>query len=110
MELDEFISKTLQQIVDGVESARRAKGNEIVNPTVVGIIPSGKSYVNERLIHYIDFDVAVTVQDSRDTQGGGKISVLGMNLGGKMDASTQSQTVTRIKFDVPLAYSEGKVK
>jgi hypothetical protein len=104
MELSEFVSKTLQQIVNGVNAARDEKGNKCINPSAQ--VDRGAKSRWGHTIHDIDFDVAVTVQDTLGSEGGAKISVMGMSVGGKVDSAALTQTVTRIKFVIPISFPE----
>lgn len=53
----------------------------------------------------IDFDVAVTVTEKAEKEGGAAISVAGVfGLGGKASAASETSSISRIKFSVPIVY------
>ena len=87
MELKEFIKETLVEIIGGVEDSQAA----ISQGSVVGTRQDSHQAV--------DFDVAVTTSTS--TEGGGKVSVVGIGSAG-LEGSTSSEAVTRIKFTIPI--------
>jgi len=107
MELDKFIAKSLEQIISGVGQAQASKGSERINPHISGGVPQGKAFGGGHVVHFVEFDIAVTVEDKNNADAGAKISVLGASLGGKIDSGTLLQTATRIKFDVPISYPDG---
>jgi len=100
MELDEFIKTTLIQVVKGVTEAQKdvQQFNAAVNPS-----ESESSYgSSENYPYLIDFDIAVTVEDSGSSTGGAAIQVLGMSAGGKADTANSISQNHRIKFEVPV--------
>jgi hypothetical protein len=112
MDLREFVKEALLQVVSGVTEAQEAvhaKGG-YVNPsalshvgdhsqtTLFATLSSGQN------VFLIDFDVAVTASESVDAGGSAKLSVVSLfsaQVGGKSATSTES--VSRIRFKVPLA-------
>ena len=108
MQLDEFVSQTLKQIVDGVSAAQEysKSNNANINPSTTRIDGgkvAGYSYCYETGIPLqdVEFDVAVTVKESSTTSDGdsniGSISVTSQH-----QATNQSSSVSRIKFKVPV--------
>ena len=96
MDIKEFISQTLKQIIDGVKDAQEhAEGKNAV------VVP----YYGDR--QKIDFDVAVTVVEGKETGGKAGISVwsIGAGVTGKTESS--SSTVSRIKFEIPVELPKG---
>ena len=112
MELSEFVSQSLTQIVKGVKTSQdeiRKQGG-FANPAVFtsahgqasathfGTIENGQNLL------LVDFDVAVTVTDATEGGVGGKLSVASFfkfEAGGK--ANSINESTSRIKFKVPLA-------
>jgi len=96
MDVKEFISETLKQIMDGVVDAQEhTKGkNAIIAP-----------YYDYRKT--VSFDVAVTVVEGKETTGKAGISVwsIGAGVGGKTESS--SSTVSRIRFEIPVELPKG---
>ncbi len=98
MDIKEFIAETLTQITESVESNPSSLNPDKVAPFEMDKI---KKIDNVRggFITTVEFDVAVT--DSSTKDGGAKLSIAGVgSIGG--DLATGSQTVSRIKFTVPL--------
>lgn len=115
MDLKEFVSQSLQQIIEGVVLAQTAvhgTGARINPPMsspaadlakngMVHTLPSGVATM-------VDFDVAVTVVEGTGTRAG--IGVLGgiVSLGASGESNNQNQSVSRIKFRVPMGLPDSK--
>ena len=116
MNLEEFIKTSLEQIISGVRLAQentRLHGKhvseaDVINPKIMyggDSAPKGKYFatVERNLAHFVDFDVAVTVDTTADAKGGLNLKVAGIGGfeagGGKTD---RESVVSRIKFQVPI--------
>lgn len=102
MDLEHFIAESLKQIIDGARSAQehaREQGHGAkVNPFVKGI--TGASYIKD-----VEFDVAVTiVQDDKKKKGGG-LRVAGLVIGAEGEAASTHESVSRIRFSIPVVLS-----
>lgn len=97
MKLQDFVSETLIEIVNGVKQAQVAvKGSKAeINPSrpIEG--------VKERPI---EFDVAVTTIEGTETKGGVGIFVGPVGIGTQGRSDSSSSSVSRIKFSVPVKY------
>ena len=115
MNIDEFIEASLKQIIEGVRRAQNATKNpnkhptecDVVNPNIMysaDNAPKGKYYATtgRNLVHFVDFDIAVTTDTSSKAKGGVGLIVAGIGLGAKGQVSTQDSVVSRIKFQVPI--------
>ena len=107
MELDKFVSKTLSMISKGVAEAQKECREYGV---VVNDAPStmhrdtGVYGSNYSILQTVEFDVAITTEDS--SNGEGKISVMGIGVGGgNQSKDTYS---SRIKFNVPVSFPKGE--
>lgn len=118
MDLKTFVADSLAQIASAIKDARDAcAGNGM------DIAPRAKLYGGDRLasvrpdeddcaqtfIQNIHFDVAVTVSEKGNESGG--ITVVGSIFGVTVDVSkdklkqeTANSSVSRISFDVPVAF------
>jgi hypothetical protein len=107
MKLDEFVSQTLKQVIDGVSVAQQyAKSkNANINPSTARMDSKASNYSfcgkTGIPLQDVEFDVAVTVSESSSTSDGdanvGAISVSAQN-----QSANQSSSVSRIKFKVPI--------
>ena len=114
MELREFVSLTLQQLIDGIAEAQGKVQTGEVNPKIwnyqreeaakLKILESNAG----KWIHLVEFDVAVTVAEGTATKGGLGLVVGPVALGSSGQSSNQSSTVSRIKFEVPVAWPSVK--
>lgn len=112
MELEEFISETLSQIVRGIERAREETGRhatigaqvQILPPgdnTGVGVMPMKGS--NGGVAHLVKFDVALTASDGVEAKA--KLGVVSglLNTGGEAKKDWLNSTVSRVQFTIPIA-------
>ncbi len=112
MDLDEFIKLTLSQIIKGVEETR-AESQGRVAPKI------GKGYGDSKILRsdathgdhgvfVAEFDVALMASDNSETVGSAGARVYVATLDGKKNKATQSSSVHRIKFSVPISYEASK--
>ncbi len=119
MDLKEFISTTLQNIIDGVEDAKEKykDGGSMV------CAPSGggpQEHLNIRLdaryrYHQsVEFDLAVSSSKENSISGAGntKAGISVLDFSGNINGSrtSKSNTTNRIKFTVPIALQSTKTK
>lgn len=100
MELDSFITKTINSIVKGVADSR-----EFAKENGATVNPQNKSGVTgdaKKTITNLEFDVAIT--SSIETENGinGGISVFNVSVGGKSSDKGLEQSLSRIKFAVSI--------
>lgn len=118
MELREFIKSSLVEISRGVldASTELEDTNAIVSPEnfqvnsdssqAFGRTKTGSNAMDPtngtRIVHKVDFDIAVLVDESDKTKAGIKISVMSIGLSGGGESTTKSGSTSRIKFSVPI--------
>ena len=115
MELKEFITATLTQIIDGVTAAQydaAQQGGEI-NPPVFTRPDKGQDRLQHMdiasaLIQEVSFDVAVTAVEGTQTKGGIGVFIGVVGLGSQGQSNTSTQSVSRIKFSVPIMLPPSK--
>lgn len=114
MDLKEFTKQTLIQIVEGVASANEKLANcdsyipytNMCNIKSTYTIDDDKV---ERLVIDVDFDVAITATESESANGGASLKVASLlNIGGGGENKTENQTISRIKYTLPLVLSKKK--
>lgn len=118
MELREFVSETIQQVSLGVKDAmdKCSELDVIVNPDItVGAdgdfyVPKAGSYPMQRRVQLLDMDIAVTVTETSETSGGGKIgvSIFGANI--NSSGKSENTNVSRVKFSIPVCFPISKVE
>lgn len=104
MELEEFITKTLVGIYNGVRSANKEIGTPGSTPY---FNIESSSWHKERTDGYIKFDVAVTASNSTDSKGSAGVRVLSIGIGGEKETTTSEQIVSRIKFGIAPSVTSG---
>ncbi len=111
MEIKDFVRDTLVQIVSGINEA-----NEMLAPLnsfVASSNMAGMSCMHttkNKIPHFVsnvDFDIAVTTMQAKESKDGAKfgISVVGVEFGMGLGSEHkgENQTLSKIKFSLPLA-------
>lgn len=116
IDLQTFVAQTLIQIVRVVAEAAGELGgnNDVINPDFHSMANQKTEGLflttsAERFAQMVDFDVAITATDTKSKDGGAKLSVVAAQIGGSGKSESQQQSVSRVKFAVPVAlpkYSE----
>jgi hypothetical protein len=112
MNLQEFITETITQIIDGVvQSQKHAKeSGAYVNVPVVSV--GNKSYkivdVSLPEPQIIEFDIAVGAIKSEETKGGMGIFVAGIGIGYQEKEDSSGSELSRIKFSIPVVIPSQK--
>ncbi len=109
MELKDFVTETLSQIIEGIKNAQifADKSNAKINPkelyplnfSTSGAYADSKK---ERLAQFMEFDIAVTASKGSSGKAGVGVFTGVLGIGGQTQSETSNQTVNRIKFSVPI--------
>jgi hypothetical protein len=101
MKLDEFISETLNQVIEGVAQAQKAcsASNAVIADR------SGSVETTQ-----VEFDVALTVESGTKTKGGIGVVTGIVSLGSSGQSDNTKTAVNRIKFSVPVVLPTDKSK
>src|SRR5665648_300118 len=110
MELKEFVSKTIVDIIDGVVNAQEyAESNgAIINPLFyhpqsgVKAVANADSY-EYRKIDDINFDLVVTESASDKAKGGGGITSPIITVGATGEITSDNSSTSRIKFSISIS-------
>lgn len=109
MDLQEFVTQTLLQIVRGISEANKVLEPERKKPDgsplpKLFLLPPG---VQKDGGHGVHFDVAVTARSESDKGAGAKasLSVVQFDVGGKQTAT--SEQVSHISFSVQIGQWHG---
>lgn len=112
MKLSEFVQEVLTEVVAGIRAAQAGEGGAFIVPGGDG----GHNYANHPRLSasarlkstIVDFDIAVTVEDSSKGGGGGGIKVFGIGANAQGEMSSRDTTVSRIQFAVPVLLPESR--
>lgn len=114
MELKEFITAALTEIVQGVADAQKILGENgrFINPelsTQQGTLETQAKHVSVQgqLVQTVDFDIAVTATEGTKTGAGIKVLAGIFDLGANGKSSNEQSAVSRIKFAVPVTLPYG---
>lgn len=124
MELKDFIKQSIIEISEAVQEANSHLGdngiNAIVNPEFIyesgkdrrafTTPPDEESPNENRFIENIDFDVAVTTEGEINGEARGGIKIASFEIGGKGSIVDKQQSVSRIKFTIPVCLPTGGYK
>ena len=107
MNLDEFVTTSLNQIVQGVAAAGKDSNGKVAPPIGFGdddlrMLRS----VNNCGVFLVEFDVVVSATDKTEKTGGGGLEVWSV-ASAKASIShkgAEASQVNRIKFSVPISY------
>lgn len=110
MELKEFISETLVQIIEGINKAQiKAKeSNAEINPDLVGNSDHTAKYgggirtAGGNYAQIVEFDVAVTTAEGKNVKGGIGVAAAVINMGSSGQSNSENTSVNKIKFSIPL--------
>jgi len=86
MELQEFVKKTLVDLNTAIHEAEGATSKEIVY--------AGNSDGS------VQFDIAVTAENSKEKEKGGRLQVAGVGFGASAGEHDKDTVVSRIRFGV----------
>ena len=111
--LKEFVKESLLELVLGVAAAQSElpEGAQI-NPTGMrssssntgGLVLSPRGEAGT----LVEFDVAVTATKKEGTEGGVGVFFAPMSLGARGKRDAEEMVTSRMKFTVPVFYSQGK--
>jgi hypothetical protein len=99
MDLKNFITESLYQIVGGINAAQEkiAEFNCEVESNFQKPTPENDS-------HEVYFDVALTVVDEQSEPSSAKLLVMGFPHFGNVTFDQLRELVSRVKFSVPLSF------
>ncbi|TAN46369.1 MAG: hypothetical protein EPN26_15245 [Rhodospirillales bacterium] len=100
MELKDFISSSLVQIVEGVQAALDAVGNNHTSGAKINPMVAHGAHTNPK---DVEFDIAVTVTGGANLNGKVGIKIASFQVGGGGEKKSETQAVSRIKFAVPVS-------
>jgi len=113
MELKDFVSESLKQIIKGIKSAqdfaqKEGRGAKI-GPRGIAVLArdsQGQRPPHEskpRLpLERVEFDVAVTASETPDKSGGVGTRLRVVDVGAQAGKTTENIKVSRIRFSVPI--------
>lgn len=111
MQLKDFVSMTLQEVLQGVHEAQEKIAGKNVGTVVPFYDQSLPTPKPQDISPYqnINFEIAISIEKS--SNGGASISVLSGILGGKLGGELKNadSKINKISFSVPVFYSERTV-
>ena len=108
MELKEFITETLTQIIEGVKSAQEKSKDTgaLINPADTKAQENTPKTTQNDYIGLVDFGVALTQIEGKEGKSGIGVYFAGIGFGGQQKTDTQNMSVTNIKFSIPVIFPQ----
>lgn len=106
VELQQFISETLVQIVAGVKDAQTQveELGGMVHPSIWQDDPTGEyaGKIQISKLREVNFDVAVTTSETAGKKGGLGVFVGAVGIGAQAEGASTNSAISRIQFSVLL--------
>ena len=114
LELRDFVSQSIAEIVEGIVDAQKRLENSdtTINPALYNVFSGSQSGgtnlalgwdKENNLVSTINFDVAVTVNDGTETKGTIGVVAGMFALGSQGKSSQSNQSISRLQFKVPIS-------
>jgi hypothetical protein len=107
IELKDFISESLKQIILGVQQTQTFadKHSALINPSLFSIAKMKREkFDGLPFVQMVDFDIAVTIGNIKGKEGNIGIFAVAASLGvgGKIKSEKRIENISRIKFQIPI--------
>nr|WP_319570407.1 hypothetical protein [uncultured Draconibacterium sp.] len=99
-ELKEFVSETIQQIIEGVKDA----GFTLV--TKIDYEKDGYVQIGDGMKQKIEFDISVTTTETTKKEGKAGVMIKVVDFGVKGSDNKEATSMNKIKFQVPVVYPQ----
>jgi hypothetical protein len=116
MKLQDFISGTLKELMDGVKSAQKyaTESGGAINPRGLIYLDGSSGMVQHketsRIGQEIEFDIEVTASEEEKIKSGVGILVSIVGFGVQGQSGSENRSVNRIKFKIPVIFPKGEYK
>jgi len=104
MELKEFISESLAQILNGIEDAHTKLEANTHHPAIYHVGQTRNAHFDQT--EKIEFEVLVHVESSKSGGGGAKISVLSLGISADAEVGLKQSQQNKIRFAVPVCFTK----
>jgi hypothetical protein len=102
MDIQEFVKESLVQIAFGIKGANKTL-NEETNSDNKYFMLEASAHAEKR--RGIEFDIAVVAKEESGAQGGAKLNIPLMAIGGDVGGKSSSENVSRVKFNVAMEWN-----
>ena len=104
MQIQDFVTGTLKQIIDGVHAAQNYANTKDDSNAVVNPVLNSQLFCDPT---EVSFDLAVTTTESNEVsgrgEGGGTIKILSAKAGAEVSNSSEKENISRVKFSVKVS-------
>ena len=105
MNLKDFVADVISQLEDGLADAINRHDRKNIPGRINPAFPKedGSEYDWKSVVQNIEFDISVTVSETKSRELGGEVKVVSVLGGsGKRSKSHEDTTTNRIKFSIPI--------
>lgn len=106
--MQQFVEETIKAVMLGIKASQRhaseAGGKVVPSNMFYHEVPGLIWDKDHMLVDRIEFDVAVTVSEGDSLEGNAGIKVWGLGAGVKGKEDNKNETVSKVKFNVPVVY------
>lgn len=116
MELKEFVSESIKQIIDGIVDAQsyakskgasiNPKGMAYISPSVNNLFVPQDRGTPDKPVQIMEFDVAITVTQANEAKAGLAVFVGALGIGTQAKIEDGNTNANRIKFSVPFLFPD----
>ena len=100
MELHDFVRETLVQVIKGVVDAQNS---DVVKNSNAAVAPAGQGTLDKASLNQvIEFDVAVTAKEDKQTKGEASVSITLIKLNTQGASGKSNEAINKIKFKIPI--------
>ncbi len=121
MELKEFVSQSIVEIIEGITNAQSRISNDDTQivPNVQRLFTQSNTGGSNlalgwddkgNLIHTIEFDVAVTATEGSESKSGIGVVTGVFGLGAQGKTTDTNQSISHLKFRIPISFPRQKNK
>lgn len=103
MELKEFISESLSQILNGIEEAHTKLQITTHYPAIFHVGQTRNQHFDQ--VEKFEFEVLVNVESNKNASGGAKINVFSLGIGAEAEKEFRHAQQNKIKFSVPVCFT-----
>jgi len=100
IDLKQFVSETIQQVIEGAKDAGLYLKDNL------DYDKDGYVQIGDGNMQKIEFDISVTTSETSKSEGKAGIMIKVVDFGIKGSDNTESTSMNKIKFSVPVAFPQ----
>jgi hypothetical protein len=105
MELKDFIAEAISQVIEGIDAVHEKRKDDNANRVILFRLGSNGADNYDR-VQEITFEVSIGIENTGKKGMGGKIRVLGIEVGGDKETGSKIAHENKIKFSIPICFTQ----